>query len=161
MRPVHDQREDNYRLFTFQDYWEAGKGVVVPTNCVLDDDGRLVMGAGLAKLVRDFNPVLPLYWATLPLGKAIFGQSNGRRMIRFATKYHYREPSNPELIEKSARSMLALVDNVAWALEVANVFPIFIPKVGCGLGGLDWADQVYPLLDKIIGDDPRFVCEPP
>lgn len=160
MRLVYDQQADNHQLFNFEDYLQAGKGVVVPTNCVVYN-GHLVMGAGLAKLAVDYFPLLPLHWAVKPLGAAMFAFHQGLKMIRFATKYHFNDKADLGLIEKSAASLLTLVDSMEWALHPTGVFPIYIPQVGCGLGGLDWADDVYPRLDKVFGDDPRFVCTPP
>ncbi len=160
MRTVYAQYEDNYKLFTFQDYLEAGKPVVVPTNCTLDSEGRLVMGAGLAKLVADRFPDLPSLWAEKPLGEILFTQPEGRVLIRFATKYHYKDRADLGLIGRSARKLRGVIDQLGFAFQ-PSLFPIYIPQVGCGLGGLDWAEQVYPLLDKIFGDDPRYVCDAP
>jgi len=40
--------------------------------------------------------------------------------------------------------------------------PIYMPRIGCGLGGLDWDTEVGPIVEKINELYPRvevFVCD--
>ncbi len=60
------------------------------------------------------------------------------------------------------RAVRACLEEVAfysrneWGLE-----EIHIPRIGCGLGGLDWEDDVVPSLEKIEKDWPLHfvVCD--
>lgn len=33
--------------------------------------------------------------------------------------------------------------------ELCGAKDIYLPKIGCGLGGLNWTNQVYPLLNNV------------
>jgi O-acetyl-ADP-ribose deacetylase (regulator of RNase III) len=59
-----------------------------------------------------------------------------------ATKHHWRDPSRIQWVES------CLVD-------IADTFQkldaIALPQLGCGCGGLDWA-EVWPLYEKHLGN---------
>lgn len=122
---------------------------VIPVNCVG------VMGAGLAKQAADKWP-----WIVAPYKDMCHGryryqkcfepgdvaiESDGNDTIcLFATKQHWRSASDLDWIERGLKRL------------VAHSFPssIFnVPKLGCGLGGLDWAD-VKPLMVKYLTNAP-------
>lgn len=69
-------------------------------------------------------------------------------LITFPTKQHYKEPSNTELIAISAQQLKIIADKF-------SISKIFLPPVGCGLGGLDYKEQVRPILREILDD--RFI----
>ncbi len=56
-----------------------------------------------------------------------------RWIINFPTKKHWRNPSKLEYIESG---LPALVN----ALLEHQIRSVAVPALGCGLGGLDWAD---------------------
>lgn len=54
----------------------------------------------------------------------------------------------------------ALDQTFHWA-EVYNL-PIYMPRIGCGLGGLDWDSEVGPVVEKlceIYADVELYVCD--
>lgn len=127
--------------------------LVIPTNGqVKYGTQTAVMGAGVAKQAAQVWPELPklLGQKLIALGNQVFVfRVNGNeRVITFPTKEHWSRPSRLDLIEKSAQELA----NLATVLprEVA----ISLPRVGCGLGTLDWKD-VKPILEKYLDD--RFV----
>ena len=63
-------------------------------------------------------------------------------IICFATKGHWRSPSKLKYIEDG----LIDLTTTYWA---AGLTGIAFPKLGCGLGGLDWSD-VKELFDKYL-----------
>lgn len=121
--------------------------IVIPTNGIVTN-GKAVMGAGLAKQAADRYPALPAI-----LGKHLVEKGNipmvwrPLRIITFPTKLDWRNKSDIELIKSSA----AFVSSLTVCSYDA---PVFMPRVGCGLGGLRW-DVVRPVLDRIL--DPRFI----
>lgn len=150
---------------------EAGAWVVIPTNGVLDRAGRLVMGAGVAGAAKARWPHLPL---TLGLAVAQAGNvpvaSAEDRVLTWPTK-----PGRHTLADGSAHpgwqcmarvrcdecwravasltaasgpALVALVDRLGLA------GPVLMPRVGCGLGGLEWA-KVGPWAARLLDD--RFV----
>lgn len=121
----------------------------ITTNCILDRNLHLVMGAGIAKQAKEKYPELPQI-----LGKHVADHGNNVRILSdiniasFPTKYHWKDRSVPELIKRSAHQL--------WH-EVTYKFPykkVLLPPPGCGLGGLQWRD-VKAILDPIFDD--RFV----
>lgn len=61
-----------------------------------------------------------------------------RVIINFPTKRHWRNPSRLEDVEAG---LVALVAEV----RARGIRSVAVPALGCGLGGLDWA-QVRPRL---------------
>jgi hypothetical protein len=61
-------------------------------------------------------------------------------LLTFPVKHAWYLKADLELIEKSAKQLLYIVDR-----------PIYLPMVGCGNGKLSWHD-VYPILDKYFDD---------
>lgn len=110
--------------------------LVDPCNCVG------VAGAGLSKQFRLRYPELSHGYRTackrkiLRPGKPLYQQANNGDIIcRFPTKVHWKDDSTYEWIESG---LLAISETppVSWA----------IPKLGCGLGGLEWPyvrDMIY------------------
>lgn len=41
-----------------------------------------------------------------------------------------------------------------------TIFPVVIPKIGCGLGGLNWENDVQPIVESVASDFSRdfYVC---
>ena len=109
-------------------------------------------GKGLAKqLFRRFPEALTEYYhacrtKTLLVGTVLHGRLNdGRYMVYFPTKSHWRDPSQMDYI---TGGLLALKE---W-LIVNRISSIAIPAIGCGEGGLDWAlvkPQILLLLQDI------------
>ena len=78
-----------------------------------------------------------------------------RYLINFPTKRHWRGRSKMEDIESGLE---ALVDEV----ERRGIRSVAIPALGCGNGGLDWAD-VRPRIEAAFADLPDvqvFLFEP-
>ena len=115
--------------------------LVVPVNTVG------VMGAGLAKQVaKRWSDALPSYQAwcrqTKPAGGSI-GWSDG--WVWFATKEHWRQPSELSWIEKGLRRLVQIARD-----ERGSIDTIALPLLGCGLGGLNPA-HVGALIGATFG----------
>jgi O-acetyl-ADP-ribose deacetylase (regulator of RNase III) len=67
---------------------------------------------------------------------------NPKWIVNFPTKRHWRNKSRIEDIDAG---LAALVDEIR-RLEIHS---IAIPPLGCGLGGLDWAD-VRPRIERAL-----------
>ena len=135
--------------------------VVIPCNGFWKKDGAAVMGAGVAKEAAELYPGLSSYFGgllkrygniVLPLGN--WGEKEEETLISFPTKQHWREPSNLRLIKQSCRQLYEL-----WQ-ETDNPYliTVFLPRVGCGLGGLSW-EQVKPVLEKYFVNDQFVIVE--
>lgn len=141
--------------YTTGNLWEvaATRGwVVVTTNTTLRRDGSAVMGAGLAKEAVERYPGIDVR-----LGKHINVFYDRlyieKPVICLPTKRDWKRNSRMIWIEKGCHE---LVDFGRILKDLGNTDPIYLPKLGCGLGGLNWEREVRPVMDAILEDD-RFV----
>jgi len=123
-----------------------------------------VMGKGLARQFKDAHPEnFAGYAAACARGEVRPGRvlvvDTGRELpryiINFPTKRHWRDRSRLEDIEAG---LAALVHE----LRERRIASVAIPPLGCGLGGLDWAD-VRPMVVRALQDAPdveALVFEP-
>ena len=144
------------------DFWEYGfnpflayDALVCTTNHIVKNNGKLVMGAGIAKDFRDKFTDLDLKWGNrLNRKKHVLGvmaeQVDGLHRIyavSFPTKYDWRHPSSIDLIENSAKVLAGLTDLMGWNR-------VLMTRPGCGCGGLEWS-KVKPVIAPLLND--RFV----
>ena len=118
--------------------FDSTAGILVnPVNC------RGVMGGGLALEFKHRYPTMvrwyimmcglgslrighPCLWYNVPIGPGV---------LCFPTKDHWKDPSELSYIESGLRD---LVDNASGAYLMLGLNSIAFPKLGCGLGGLEW-----------------------
>jgi O-acetyl-ADP-ribose deacetylase (regulator of RNase III) len=119
--------------------------IVIPVNCVG------VAGKGLAYDFKMYCPNLHKHYVKLCKNNILkieapvlienvdksFNNDERDKIILFPTKEDWRNPSKICWIENGLKSLLKAITTESIAL----------PKLGCGLGGLDWK-QVKPLLEK-------------
>jgi hypothetical protein len=135
------------------DIWSLGISrsgiVVVTTNLVLKQNGDAVMGAGIAKDAAQRHPELPTIlgrhirtWGEKPL---LY-----KDMVCLPTKFDWRKNSDIDLIERGCKELVW----IDYILRMSGgTRQIFLPRLGCGLGGLNWERQVRPIVDAhLIGD---------
>jgi O-acetyl-ADP-ribose deacetylase (regulator of RNase III) len=117
--------------------------LVNPCNCVG------VMGAGLAK---EFKARHPFMFADYAMACAYNGLAPGDLhlykvgtpwVLCAATKGHWRDKSRIEWVT-------ACLDVFARDYEELGITSVAWPKLGCGLGGLDWRD-VKPVMEERLG----------
>lgn len=114
----------------------AAEVIVIPVNCVG------VMGKGLAlEAKKRFKGMFAFYehacktCVLIPGGVYQVG-----RVVCLATKDHWRNPARLEWVESGLIRIRKEVKTNSIAL----------PQLGCGCGGLNWAD-VEPLVHKHLG----------
>lgn len=101
-----------------------------------------IMGKGIAlQFKRAYPEVFREYERACKAGEVqpgtmhVFacGAGNPKFIINFPTKRHWRDNSRMEDIESGLRALVAQVER----LEIKS---IALPALGCGLGGLEWAE---------------------
>lgn len=139
------------------DYHAQGHWVVITTNGSVRQDGRLVMGRGVAQEAAQRYPDLQAF-----LGKVILRSGNHVwplarwRVFSFPVKHRWQETADLLLIEWSAEELVGKVNT----MERQHLVPpgaldeIALVRPGCGNGGLRWA-VVKPVLTRFLDD--RFV----
>ena len=161
-------RETTGDLFELASCGEAW--LVVTVNGSVGRDGKLVMGAGVAGQAARTWPHLPelfgrlvtengnvpvadvmarvITWPTKPDVHELDGHAHPGWMCVARTK-------RPECTRQVARLVWRNAPAVAkLATELGIDGPIYTPRPGCGLGGLEWA-KVGPALAEVLDD--RFV----
>lgn len=123
---------------------------IVPTNGVVRRNKAcsLVMGAGVALQAAQRYPNLPMRLGTLV---AIGGNRphliGDYGIVSWPTKHHWKDQADLGLLLGGAVDVVKLV-------QECGAGAVAMPRIGCGLGGLDWKD-VRPKLANILDD--RFV----
>ena len=70
---------------------------------------------------------------TLRTGTVLVVAESEPVIVYFPTKQHWRNPSTMEWIE-------AGLEDLAMKMEEMELESVAVPKLGCGLGGLDWKE---------------------
>ena len=137
----------------------AYEAIVNPVNCVG------VMGSGLAREIKFAYPdnfIAYLGACTRrevwPGKMFVFDRETAMKpkfIINFPTKQHWRQSSRLEDIEAGLISL-------AQEIESREITSIAIPALGCGLGGLDWADVKPRILAALrpFKNLHTLLCEP-
>jgi len=93
---------DMWSVFDEVDYF------IVTTNAIVKNNGALVMGAGIAKQMRDRFPGIDLEIGAA-IGKAgsggTYGLLLGNKVGAFQVKYHFKSMANLGLISLSAEQL--------------------------------------------------------
>jgi len=127
------------------DFWRTEADYrCITTNGDLRINKRAIMGAGVALQARSRYPELEV-----TLGKLLIERGNhvhllGHNLISFPTKVHWNLNSDLDLIMRSARELVDLVNTLPDARQVLMTRP------GCGMGRLSWPvvkQSIAPILD--------------
>lgn len=144
-------------LYTKKDISTVKRGIIAQgNNC------SGVMGSGVAKALRDtyptiFNPykVMCDEHATRPielLGKVCFVDVglnvNPQTELIIANCFTQVNYGRDGKRYASVEAVQASVD-VAVNLAAELALPFFMPKIGCGLGGLSWTTEIEPIIEEI------------
>lgn len=127
----------------------SSDAMCVTTNGIIRNDGKAVMGAGVARLFRDtFNGIDDILAAHIIRNGCVVGIIyKDPCIIAFPTKYDWKDKSSMSLIVSSAHQLVKLVD-------ILQFSKVTIPRPGCSNGGLYWPD-VRSKIENILDD--RFV----
>lgn len=129
--------------------WDIAKGAIVSitTNGDVNRSGACVMGRGVAYQAAKKWPKLPFIIGELLLrggNQPYFIDIDGyEKLITFPVKHHWNQKADINLIRETAEKLSSLLLNTE--------FNVYIPRPGCGNGGLIWLD-VAPILSSILDD---------
>ncbi len=112
-----------------------------------------VMGKGIALMFKDAFPENFRAYQTacqrkeVQVGHMFATRRTGLQapawIINFPTKQHWRQPSQMEWIVEGLEDLRRFV-------QENNILSIALPPLGCGNGGLEWA-EVRPQIERILG----------
>lgn len=118
-----------------------------------------VMGKGIAlEFKKRFPKNFEIYKGVCDANMLSIGDilivEDGKTIINFPTKIHWRDNSKYEYIQSGLR-------NLREELKDLNISSVAIPALGCGLGGLDWEIVKKMFIDELNDCDVSFhVYEP-
>lgn len=111
--------------------------IINPINCVG------VMGKGLALSFKQKYPEMYIDYKTrcnnnqVKIGEPYLYKTDSVWILNFPTKKHWKEKSKIEYITTG-------LDYILNHYEEFGITSLAIPKIGAGLGGLDWDNEIYP-----------------
>lgn len=114
------------------------------------------MGKGLAlEFKKQYPQMYPQYRKyclddTLTVGKLYLFKSDDKWILNFPTKKDWREPSEIAYIEQG-------LDKFVDTYQEKEIESISFPQLGVRNGGLNWEDEVKPLMEKYLSDLPITV----
>ena len=127
---------------------DSNSAVCILTNNTVTGPGTNIMGAGIAKEARDRNNNLEYTCGlsiknnTFSLG---FDSITKAEMLRFPTKDNVWKDSDVNVI---ADSLSKLKDYC-----IKNPMKkVYLPRPGCGCGGLNWERDVKPICETYLKD---------
>lgn len=135
-------------MYVQQDIFKSPAQVIVNTVNTVG-----VMGKGIAKRYKEIYPDMYKQYQKfceqhlLDIGKLWIYKSNTKWILNFPTKKHWRNPSKIEYIEQGLKKFVE-------TYEEKGVSSVSFPQLGCGNGGLDWENEVRPLMEKYLKDLP-------
>lgn len=113
-----------------------------------------VMGKGIALMFKErFPKNYREYVAASQAGEIQIGRmfvsatdepSNPKWIVNFPTKKHWRHPTKIEWVREGLVALHQVIRD-------KHIKSIAIPALGCGNGGLNWAD-VRPLIEEYLSD---------
>ncbi|WP_187427127.1 macro domain-containing protein [Rossellomorea marisflavi] len=112
-----------------------------------------VMGKGIAKTFKEVYPEMFSEYQILcekkllTIGKLWIYKTPNKWVLNFPTKKHWRSPSKIEYIEAGLKKFVQSYDQ-------KGIDSIAFPPLGCGNGGLNWENEVKPLMEKYLNDLP-------
>lgn len=139
------------------DLWSyRDKGyIVITTNGTVKLNGECVMGRGVALQAKNKFSGIAKQLGTLikVYGNHVYllSTAEGAQLISFPVKHHWAEKADLPLIKRSVQELKTLAKTLDGKL--APNLPIYMPRPGCGNGGLTWI-EVKPILIKYL--DARF-----
>ena len=112
-----------------------------------------VMGAGLARgFARSFAGLAARHRALCVNGTLtterpaiVHYPDRAQAVILLATKADWRDPSEMAYIEAGLAALVENIGSHRWLIDM-----LAVPALGCGLGGLAWAD-VRPVMEHYLG----------
>lgn len=124
------------------------------------------MGSGVAKAIKEKWPIVYERYMETPKGRDMLGTAhiiNVDVNLFVANCYTQEFYGNDGKRYASIEAIDAALQAVFAYAEIMEL-PIYLPKIGAGLGGLDWETEVAPIIEQMNTRFPgtdTYICEWP
>jgi len=121
-------------------------------------------GSGVAGAIKQKYPKVAEAHAARGVGQHLLGNidvisiDHNLQIINCYTQLNYGSDGKRYADLSAIESCLYKVISLAYSQGL----PVYIPKIGCGLGGLDYDTEVRPLLERLVSAAPEvdiYVCD--
>lgn len=121
------------------------------------------MNSGVAKAIREKWPEVYRFYRSCPTGKRVLGMAfevqvaPSLYVINCYTQVFYGHNgrfANLKAVEHSVQQAYNYADY--------HHLPLYMPKIGCGRGGLSWEQEVEPVINELDESYSRvdtYICE--
>lgn len=118
-------------------------------------------GSGIAGQIRKRIPVIYENYSKLNFGKHLLG---GVQFIVLNELLHFANTFTQEFFGGDGKKYASVhaiesVLNICAKYCIDNNLILKSPKIGCGLGGLDWEAEVKPIYEKILNENDSLIIE--
>lgn len=131
-------------------FYVRGNLLFAPAQTLVNPvNGAGALGAGLALAFRRRYPDMePAYREACRRGELRPGgfhlfRAADHWIYNFPTKRHWRDRARLEDIEAGLATFTAVYREL-------GITSVAFPRLGCGLGGLDWEREVRPLMERVL-----------
>ncbi len=126
------------------------------------------MGSGVAKAIREKWPIVYEKYKKQSTGAAMLGgcqlvtvnPDDSLHVANCYTQIYYGYGGGKYA---DANAVGRSMEAVGMFADIYNL-PVFMPRIGCGLGGLDWDKDVLPIMEYVAEINNRvtfYVCDLP
>jgi O-acetyl-ADP-ribose deacetylase (regulator of RNase III) len=125
---------------------EAPAVIIHGVNC------QRAMGSGIAKVLFTKWPEIRESYMTFSKEEMILGKidpvpvDENLYVINCWTQKYY---GYDKRVYADTQAVKVCLQEVAQFCTEVNIFELYSPKIGCGLGGLDWEKEVQPIFQEI------------
>lgn len=114
------------------------------------------MGAGIAKIFKSkYFDMFKEYRKLCGDGKFNVGEGYIHRTID--NKYIFNLGTQGSLSGATIENIFSSFIWMKNQMKILNISRLAMPKIGCGLGGLNWERDVLPIVEKIFGHDELII----
>lgn len=110
-----------------------------------------VMGSGVAKAIKEKWPEIYNQFKNGGTGKKMLGEVQYSHVGKslwvlncFTQEYYGRDGKRYASLEAVQEALGAV-----FSFAATKKLPVCMPKIGCGLGGLSWSDEVMPIVTEL------------
>lgn len=117
------------------------------------------MGSGVALAIKTKWPIIYVSFLNMPTGKTMLGTAHLIDVDEGSDSLFVANCYTQQFCGFGGRfaDLDAIYNSLSKSFKWADIYTldIFLPKIGAGLGGLDWETEVKPIIEKLDNEYER------